>query len=161
MNHLPLLCCNRFYISKTLLRSNRDHSKMTNERVKKSVEKSKNVLEEKRKIVTKKICIQKRHARFTIIAMNFVQEQLKNTSRKYRFTFFIGSYSIVFLSFYIFYSRKNSSSRLHMSLHNYFYDSPCGYQQVFGCNVLASMPHRSLKSNKGRSGDDDGEALLL
>ena len=47
---------------------------MMNESVKKSLEKSKNVLEEKRKIVKQKICI-KRHT-FTIIAMNFVQEQL-------------------------------------------------------------------------------------
>ena len=49
---------------------------MKNESVKKSLEKSKNVLEEKPKIVKQKICIKKTH-RFTIIAMNFVQEQLK------------------------------------------------------------------------------------
>ena len=42
----------------------------------KSLEKSKNVLEEKRKIVKQKICIKKTH-KFTIITMNFVQEQLK------------------------------------------------------------------------------------
>ena len=48
---------------------------MKNESVKKSLEKSKNVLEEKRKIVKQKICIKKTHT-FTIIAMNFVQEQL-------------------------------------------------------------------------------------
>ena len=50
---------------------------MKNESVKKSLEKSKNVLEEKRKIVKQKICIKKTHT-FTIIAMNFVQEQLIN-----------------------------------------------------------------------------------
>ena len=49
---------------------------MMNESVKKSLEKSKNVLEEKRKIIKRKICIKKPHT-FTIIAMNFVQEQLK------------------------------------------------------------------------------------
>ena len=49
---------------------------MMNESLKKSLEKSKNVLEEKRKIVKRKICIKKTHT-FTIIAMNFVQEQLK------------------------------------------------------------------------------------
>ena len=43
--------------------------------MKKSLEKSKNVLEEKRKIVKQKICIKKTHT-FTIIAMNFIQEQL-------------------------------------------------------------------------------------
>ena len=42
-----------------LLQSNRDHSKMKNESVKKSLEKSKNVLEEKRKTVKRKICIKK------------------------------------------------------------------------------------------------------
>ena len=46
-----------------------------NESVKKSLEKSQNVLEEKRKIVKRKICIKKTHT-FTIIAMNFVQKQL-------------------------------------------------------------------------------------
>ena len=46
---------------------------MMKESVKKSFEKSKNVLEEKRKIVN--FCIKKTHT-FTIIAMNFVQEQL-------------------------------------------------------------------------------------
>ena len=40
-----------------------------------SVKKSKNVLEEKRKIVKRKICKMKIHT-FTIISMNFVQEQL-------------------------------------------------------------------------------------
>ena len=49
---------------------------MMNESVKKSLEKSKDVLEEKRKIVKRKIWIKKTHT-FTIIAMNFVQEQLK------------------------------------------------------------------------------------
>ena len=48
---------------------------MKNESVKKSLEKSKNVLEEKRKIIKQKICLKKTHT-FTIIAMNFVQEQL-------------------------------------------------------------------------------------
>ena len=50
---------------------------MKNESVKKSLEKSKNVLEEKRKTVKRTICIKKRHT-FTIIAMNCVQEQLIN-----------------------------------------------------------------------------------
>ena len=45
--------------------------------VKKSREKLKNVLVEKRKIVKQKICIEKTNT-FTIIAMYFVQEQLKN-----------------------------------------------------------------------------------
>ena len=48
---------------------------MMNESVKKSLEKSKNAIEEKRKIVKQKICIKKTHM-FTIIAMNCVQEQL-------------------------------------------------------------------------------------
>ena len=48
---------------------------MMNESVKKSIENSKNVLEEKRKIVQRKICIKKTHT-LTIIAMNCVQEQL-------------------------------------------------------------------------------------
>ena len=63
------------YWKQALLRSNRDHSKMKNESVKKLLEKSKNVLDEKRKIVKQKTCI-KRHT-FRIIAMNFVQEQVK------------------------------------------------------------------------------------
>ena len=54
--------------------SNGDYSKMKNEGVKKSFEKSNNVLE-KPKIVNQKICIKK--DAFTIIAMNFIQEQLK------------------------------------------------------------------------------------
>ena len=49
---------------------------MKNESVNKSLEKSKNVLEEKRKLVKRKICINKKTNTFTIIAMNFVQEQL-------------------------------------------------------------------------------------
>ena len=53
-----------------------------NESVKKSLEKSKNVLEEKRKIVKRKICIKKTHT-FTIIAMNFVQEQLEIWKKKF------------------------------------------------------------------------------
>ena len=48
---------------------------MMNESVKKWLEKSKNVLEEKRKIVKRKICIKKTQT-LTIIAMNGVQEQL-------------------------------------------------------------------------------------
>ena len=48
---------------------------MKNESVKKSLEKSKNVPEEKRKIVTQKNCI--RPTRLKKIDMNFVQEQLK------------------------------------------------------------------------------------
>ena len=48
---------------------------MQNETVKKSLEKSKNVLEEKRKMVKQKISIKKTNT-FTIIAMNFIQEQL-------------------------------------------------------------------------------------
>ena len=58
-NHLPLLCCSRFYISNKLYFGAIDHSKMKSESVKKSLEKSKNVLEEKRKIVQQKNCIQK------------------------------------------------------------------------------------------------------
>ena len=50
-----------------------------NESVKKSLEKSKNVLEEKRKIVRRKICIKKTNT-FTIIAMNCIQEQLKKVN---------------------------------------------------------------------------------
>ena len=50
---------------------------MKNESVKKSLEKSKNVLEERRKMVKQKIRIKKTNT-FTIIAMNFVQEQLIN-----------------------------------------------------------------------------------
>ena len=67
-----LLCWIQIYFRSE---SNRDHSKMKNESVKKSVEKSKNVLEEKRKIVKRKFCIKKTNT-FIIIAMNFVQEQL-------------------------------------------------------------------------------------
>ena len=46
--------------------------------VKKLLEKSKHFLEEKRKMVKRKICIKKTKT-FTIIAMNFVQEQLKTS----------------------------------------------------------------------------------
>ena len=51
-----LLCCNRFYVGNKLYfeKSNRDHSKMKNESVKKSPEKSKNVPEEKGKRSSKK-----------------------------------------------------------------------------------------------------------
>ena len=48
---------------------------MNNESVKKTLEKSKNVLEEKRKKLKRKISIKKTNT-FTKIAMNFVQEQL-------------------------------------------------------------------------------------
>ena len=54
---------------------------MKNESAKKSLEKSNNVLEEKRKIVKRKICIKKTRT-FTIIAMNFVQDQIKNLHKK-------------------------------------------------------------------------------
>ena len=72
-----LLCCYRVYISNKLyfgVRA-RDHSKMKNKSVKKSLEKSKNVLEDKRKMFKRQTCIKKTNT-FTIIAMNFVQEQL-------------------------------------------------------------------------------------
>ena len=39
--------------------SKRDHSKMKNKSVKRSLEKSKNVLEEKRKIIKRQVCIKK------------------------------------------------------------------------------------------------------
>ena len=81
--HLVLSCCNRFYISSNLyLGALERHSKMINESVKKSLEKSKNVLAEKRKIVKQKNCIKNTHT-FTIISMNFVQEQLL-TSQSFR-----------------------------------------------------------------------------
>ena len=71
---LLLLCCNQFYISNKLYcESNRDLSKTKNERVKKTLEKSKNVLEDKRKTVKQKNCIQKINT-FAIIVMNFVQK---------------------------------------------------------------------------------------
>ena len=50
---------------------------MKNESVKKSLVKSKNVLEEMRKMANQKICIKKTNT-FTIIGTNFVREQLKN-----------------------------------------------------------------------------------
>ena len=53
---------------------------MKNESVKKSLEKSNNVIEEKSKMVKRKICIKNTNT-FTIIAMNFVQEQLVNINR--------------------------------------------------------------------------------
>ena len=49
---------------------------MKNESVKKSLEKSKNVLEEKRKNCQAKNLHKKKTHTFTIIAMNCVQEQL-------------------------------------------------------------------------------------
>ena len=52
---------------------------MKNESVKKSIEKSKNVLN-KRKKVKQNIRIKKTTA-FTIIAMNLVQEQLKSSDK--------------------------------------------------------------------------------
>ena len=64
-----------------LSESKRDHSKMKNKSVTKSLEKSKNLLEEKRKMVERKNCIKKTNT-FTIIAMNFVQEQLKMMKRE-------------------------------------------------------------------------------
>ena len=54
---------------------------MKNKSLKKSIEKSENILEEKRKIVKRKICIKKTH-KFTIIALNFIQEQLKSLQTK-------------------------------------------------------------------------------
>ena len=55
---LFLLYCSQLYISNTLYFgvSNRDHSKMKNKSVKKSLEMTKNVLEKKRKKVKRKIC---------------------------------------------------------------------------------------------------------
>ena len=50
-------------------------SQLKNESVKKSLEKSNNVLLEKHKMVKQKNCIKKTNT-FTIIAMNFVQEKL-------------------------------------------------------------------------------------
>ena len=65
-----------FILATTFSEDKRDHhSKMKNESVKKSLEKSRNVIEEKRKMVKRKICIKETNT-FTIIAMNFVQEQL-------------------------------------------------------------------------------------
>ena len=55
-----------------------------NESAKKSLEKSNNVLEEKRKIVKQKICIKKTHT-FTVIAMNFIQEQLKKKQTAHQY----------------------------------------------------------------------------
>ena len=68
-----------------------------NESVKKSLEKSKNVLEEKQKMVKRRICIKKTKT-FTIIAMNFVQEhklsfKSSKTSKKFREKLNIGTQS--------------------------------------------------------------------
>ena len=52
---------------------------MKHESVKKLLEKSKNVLEESAKLSSEKFA-KKTHT-FTIIAMNFVQEQLKSTQK--------------------------------------------------------------------------------
>ena len=49
--------------------------------MKKSLEKSKNVLEEKSKMVKQKN-LHKKDNTFTIIAMNFVHEQLNNRNHK-------------------------------------------------------------------------------
>ena len=57
---LFLLCYNRLYISNNLYFGVR--AKMKNESVKKLLEKSKTVLEEKRKMVKRKICIKNQHA---------------------------------------------------------------------------------------------------
>ena len=57
---LIFLLCNQVYISNKS-ENNTDHPKMKNERVEKSLEKSKNVLEEKRKMVKQKICIKNQH----------------------------------------------------------------------------------------------------
>ena len=65
---------NRIYINSKYNENNRDHSKMKSERVKKSLEKSKNVLEEKRK---------RSSNTFTTNAMNFVQKQL-NTAEYFK-----------------------------------------------------------------------------
>ena len=56
---LIFINCDHFYFSNKLYfgERNRDHSKMINESVKNSLEKSRNVLEEKSKIVKQKICI--------------------------------------------------------------------------------------------------------
>ena len=64
-------------LATSLLRSesNRDHSKMKNESVKKSIQTSKNLLEEKHKMVNRKIGIKKTNIS-TKSAMNFIQEQL-------------------------------------------------------------------------------------
>ena len=65
-----------FYWQQAVLRgeSNRDHSKMKNESVKKSLEKSKNVLEKCKNGQAKNL--HKNTNTFTIITMNFVKEQL-------------------------------------------------------------------------------------
>ena len=59
---------------------------MKNESVKKSLEQSQDALEEKRKMVKQKICIKKTN-KFTIIAMNFAQEQLTNSLNCQQFQF--------------------------------------------------------------------------
>ena len=56
---------------------------MKNESVKKSLEKSKNVLEEKRKNGQAKNLHNEKTNTFTIIAMNFVHEQLKPIECQY------------------------------------------------------------------------------
>ena len=66
-------------LQQALLRSesNSDISKMKNQSMKKSLEKSNNVLEEKRKTVKRNYCMKKTNT-FTIIALNIVQDQLLN-----------------------------------------------------------------------------------
>ena len=85
---------------------------MKNESVKKSLEKSKNVLEEKRKMVKRKI---KRTITFTIIAMNFVQEQLINLFSNSAFCFLYTSinYSLIILNKE---RSHNFSDEIHVNL---------------------------------------------
>ena len=77
------------------------NSKMKNESVKNSLEKSKNVLEEKRKMVKQNVCIKKINT-FTIIATSFVREllikmfgalviSLANKSNRYHFVDNLGT----------------------------------------------------------------------
>ena len=67
---------------------------MKNESPKKSLEKSKNVLEEKRKKVKQKIFIKNTNT-FTIIAMNFVQEQLRKMLKKLINSFNINNFKLL------------------------------------------------------------------
>ena len=61
---------------------------MMKESVKKSLEKWKNVLEKKRKMVKQKICIKKTY-KFILIAMNCVQEQLINSILHFGLNFYL------------------------------------------------------------------------
>ena len=56
---LFLLCCNRLYTSNKLARAIEITQKWRTKALKKSLEKSKNVLEENRKMVERKICIKR------------------------------------------------------------------------------------------------------